>query len=146
MRGDHRLRGLAIAVLLAMPIMAQATETADAAGVYTEAQAAAGHQVYFQQCATCHGEALEGKVGPALSGRQFRQMVAVQNMDGASLFQFISQHMPLSKPGSLSQTQYLDIFAYILQQNGYPAGTTPVAANNAELQKIHLAAAAPNGQ
>jgi cytochrome c len=109
-----------------------------AAGTFTSNQADQGRQVYFQQCATCHGEQLEGKVGPALSGRQFYQMIAAQNLNAASLFQFISEHMPLTKPGSLSQEKYVDIFAYILQQNGLAPGPQPLTAEPSELQKIPL--------
>ncbi len=32
--------------------------------------------------------------------------------------------MPAGQPGSLTHEQYEDVFSYILQQNGYPAGTT----------------------
>ena len=36
--------------------------------VYSDAQAARGQQLYKAQCVACHGEALEGAVGPPLAG------------------------------------------------------------------------------
>src|SRR5262245_47121561 len=36
--------------------------------VYSDAQATRGQQLYKAQCVTCHGETLEGVVGPPLSG------------------------------------------------------------------------------
>jgi cytochrome c len=114
---------------------------AQTAGLFTDDQAMQGRQIYFQQCATCHGENLQGKVGPALSGRQFHQMVAAQNMNGNSLFQFVVRQMPQSKPGSLSEGMYVDIFAYILQQNGFASGTHKLTAQPSDLEKINFAQA-----
>jgi cytochrome c len=108
---------------------------------YTEDQAASGRQVYYRTCANCHGEDLAGKVGPALIGRQFHQMVAAQNMTAPLLFNFIATQMPQTKPGSLSPEQYADIMAFILQRNGYPAGPTPLTAESHDLEKIDLTTA-----
>ena len=36
--------------------------------------------------------------------------------------------MPADKPGALTAQQYLDVTAYILARNGYPAGTAPLTA------------------
>ena len=117
---------------------------AQTAGLFTDDQAMQGRQLYFQQCATCHGENLQGKVGPALSGRQFHQMVAAQNMNGNSLFQFVVRQMPQSKPGSLSEATYVDIFAYILQQNGFASGTHKLTAQPSDLEKINFSGQAKN--
>jgi hypothetical protein len=32
------------------------------------------------------------------------------------------KEMPTNRPGSLATTTYLDLLAFILQQNGYPGG------------------------
>lgn len=115
--------------------------SADPAGVYTDSQAEAGRQVYFRTCAICHGENLDGKVGPALTGRQFHQMVAAQNMTAAALYNYIETQMPKTKPGSLAPADYAKIMAFILQQNGYPAGNSPLDDQGQGLDKINLAAA-----
>ena len=39
---------------------------------------------------------------------------------------FEHSQMPLSSPGSLSSRQYADITAFILQKNGFAAGSTPL--------------------
>jgi hypothetical protein len=39
--------------------------------------------------------------------------------------------MPQSHPGSLTGDQAAQLVAYILQKNGLPAGTTPLAATAA---------------
>src|SRR2546422_1532604 len=40
-------------------------------GVYSDAQATRGQQIYKAQCAECHGEAMEGTIGPPLAGDSF---------------------------------------------------------------------------
>jgi alcohol dehydrogenase (cytochrome c) len=131
---------LAIAVtagMLAVPLMADAaTGSSSKPAVYTTAQAQQGESAYSSHCANCHGADLQGKVGPALKGRQFHQMVTSQDLNGATLLAFISQHMPLTNPGSLDKTQYDDVTAYILKENGYPAGSTKLSASNPNLKKV----------
>ena len=127
---------LGFAAVLFSWCVALAAPTAPA--VYTNAQAAQGGSVYASQCASCHGEQLEGNIGPAMKGPQFMQMVAAQQLTGASLLAVISQSMPKSTPGSLTATEYASIVAYILQQNGLPAGQTPLAPNDPQLQNLSL--------
>ena len=40
-------------------------------GWFTEEQATGGQEAYAQACAQCHGEELQGGVGPALTGQTF---------------------------------------------------------------------------
>lgn len=89
--------------------------------LYTHAQAAAGAGAYGKNCAMCHGANLEGGVGPALVGKSFAD--SAKTVGGA--FTTVATQMPMGQPGSLSHTEYEDIMAYILNQNGYPAGNTP---------------------
>src|SRR6185295_8147292 len=42
-----------------------------AAGSYSAAQATRGKTLYTDQCVACHGEMLEGIVGPPLTGNDF---------------------------------------------------------------------------
>ena len=71
----------------------------------------------------CHGVSLAGGGGPALVGASFTPAGTTIG----SVFKIVSQQMPASAPGSLTHTQYEDIMAYILQKNGYPAGSTPIS-------------------
>ena len=40
-------------------------------GVFTDAQAARGQAIYQKQCASCHGDALQGVQGPPLVADAF---------------------------------------------------------------------------
>ena len=109
-----------------------------APSVHTADQATAGAQVYAAQCAACHGNAMEGVAGPALKGPQFKAMAQAQGMNAQSLLEVVSQSMPQSDPGSLTPDQYNQVVAYILQQNGYAAGSTPLSPNAADLKALDL--------
>ena len=111
---------------------------ADAPALYTASQAASGAQIFAQSCATCHGAALEGVAGPALKGPVFRQMAAAQNLNAQSLLDVISASMPQDNPASLSPVQYAALAAYILQQNGYPAGSADLSSTTPNLKDLNL--------
>ena len=95
---------------------------AQTASYYTNAQAAAGAVVYSGQCQQCHGVNLQGNSGPGLIGDAFHAYVG-PNGTAKSLYNFIAEQMPADKPASLTQQQYLDVTAYLLARNGYPAGS-----------------------
>ena len=99
--------------------------------LYTDAQATAGAQVYASSCAACHGSALEGVAAPALKGSGFGEMAAAQSLTAGALLDVIANTMPQSDPGSLKPDEYAAVTAYILQQNGYPAGATALAKDSA---------------
>src|SRR6266481_1568333 len=40
-------------------------------GVYTDNQAKRGQAIYKDRCASCHGEKLEGRLAPPLTGEDF---------------------------------------------------------------------------
>ncbi len=113
---------------------------------FTEQQAQSGQQVYSQSCAKCHGAQLQGKAGPALQGHRFATNLQFSKMSAPQLFHFIAKQMPIDHPGSLTQQQYLQVFAYILSQNGFPSGSKPL--DTSVLDNIHLLplpAASANG-
>lgn len=123
----------AVLCVAAAPLAIAPTAIAQAAkpALYTEAQATAGAQVYVSSCATCHGSALEGVAAPALKGAPFGEMATAQSLTAATLLDVIANTMPQSEPGSLKPEEFAAVTAYILQQNGYPAGTTELAAGSA---------------
>ncbi|HEY0266572.1 MAG TPA: cytochrome c [Rhizomicrobium sp.] len=95
--------------------------------LYTADQAGTGAAVYSQSCASCHGAQLEGVAAPALKGPAFGDVAAAQSLTADAMLDVISGTMPQSDPGSLKPEEYNAVAAYILQQNGYPAGPTPLA-------------------
>jgi polar amino acid transport system substrate-binding protein len=112
----------AAAVLAAMPQLVGAQGAKPA--LFTDAQANAGAAVYASSCAACHGQQLEGVAAPALKGQAFGEMATAQSMTAQALLDVVANTMPQSDPGSLKPEEYSAVTAYILQQNGYPAGST----------------------
>jgi mono/diheme cytochrome c family protein len=128
-----------VLVPVALALVASATFTthslsAQSAGVYSAAQATAGATIYAAQCSQCHGVKLEGISGPALAGPDFISKWTGQSAD--DLRDVIATQMPLTSPGSLKPDEVLDVLAYILQQNKYPAGDAPLTAPKAKAVKI----------
>lgn len=133
----HCLQSVA-AIVLAVLLPAQAASPTEP-GYYTASQADAGRSLYKQACAKCHGDALQGGVGPALAGREFLGSLQMQHITGDYFYHFMSSHMPLSNPGSLTEAQYLDLMAFVLQANGYASGPNPLGADARTLNRITLA-------
>ncbi len=102
----------------------QARSVAD--GVYSAAQAQRGAALYKAQCASCHGDALEGVVGPMLAGDGFAAAWGGRSM--ADLVDKIQNTMPLGSPGTLSRPQSIDIAAHMLQVGKFKAGQADLAA------------------
>lgn len=111
--------GVAIAGLL---LAGSAAMAGTPPALYTAAQASAGAGVYTQQCAMCHGADLNGQAGPPLIGQGFAS--AGSDSTIGSVFSIIAQQMPATSPGSLTHEQDEEAMAYILKENGYPAGST----------------------
>ena len=62
-----------------------------------------------------------------------------------SLFTKIKVEMPLTAPGTLTADQTADLVAYMLSVNKFPAGATPLPADDAALKEIKLAEPAAAG-
>lgn len=90
-------------------------------GVYTAAQSASGRNIYkAQQCSTCHGAGMEGTaVGPSLAGAGF--INAWRGDTLGSLASCIRTTMPPGAAGRLSDAEYRDLVAALLEANGLPA-------------------------
>jgi len=127
-----------VLVFAAAGALSQSAGAADTPALYNAAQANAGGQIFAQQCATCHGAQMEGGAGPALRGTPFHQLAQAQNLNAQSLLTVVSQTMPQDNPASLPPAQYKALVAYILQQNGYPAGGAELSADNPQLKDLNL--------
>lgn len=133
MKLSRTLPALALALVAALALMPHPI-AAQGGGVYTADQAKAGGAIVQAQCSVCHGDKLQGISGPQLVGPDFIGKWTGQTAD--DLRDIIATQMPLTNPGSLKPDQVMDVLAYILQQNKYPAGTTPLTPATAKTVKI----------
>jgi mono/diheme cytochrome c family protein len=125
----------AITWCASLPLAAQQPRTTRD-GVYTSAQAKRGEALYQKRCASCHGMALGGDVGPPLAGQDFLGVWNGQPL--SNLFDKIHNTMPLDAPGTLTGPQAADVVAYILQANAFDAGRAELGASDAALKQISL--------
>lgn len=90
-------------------------------GVFSKEQVERGRTAYNAQCARCHGETLGGgENSPALTDETFFRI-----WDGRSvgdLVEYTRKTMPSDGPGTVSRRRCIDIAAYVLNANGFPAG------------------------
>lgn len=128
---------LAAAAALAVPRTLAAQSGPEPA--YAAAQAARGEALYAGECASCHGASLEGGAAPALSGRIFRKSWSVANATLDDLHYVSSTTMPPGAPESLSDEEHLDVLAYILRENGIPAGREPLRDDPELLRAVRMA-------
>ena len=104
---------------------------------YTATQASSGKAAYAQRCESCHGSNLDdGQFGPPLKGVEFRQ--AWFGQPAEPLFNYMSEKMPPGGAGTLGDDTYLQILAYVMQQNGLTASNTPLPSNPAALKSMLL--------
>lgn len=110
-------------------------------GVYTDAQADRGRTAYMQNCSRCHGATLMGTFEiPPLVGR-IMPYYAGSSLD--ALFDYVSNSMPLDRPGSLSPAVNVDIVAYILKTNDVPSGAKELTAAGAKAIQFDAARPRP---
>jgi mono/diheme cytochrome c family protein len=148
--GHHHTRKQALALLgMVLTLVAGASALLRAQarasvwdGVYSADQAKQGEALYHQNCASCHGDMLEGKdQAPPLTGPDF-----AMNWNGATLgdlFDKIQLSMPADKPGQLTRDQNAAILAFILNGNQFPAGDQPLPTDADRLQQIRFEAVKP---
>ena len=108
--------------------------------LYTEDQATKGALAYYKNCSMCHGPLLDGQSagysGPALKGPEFADPSYDFHVN--EMFNFVAKLMPPGEPGTLTHEEYVEIMAFILQQNGYPAGSHELVYEEAEKSKVPI--------
>jgi mono/diheme cytochrome c family protein len=115
--------GLAVLLLLAAAASAEPRTINDA--VYTDDQAEAGENLYAEHCLACHDKKYFRPVLKAWEGQPL-----------GLLYTVMSTSMPESNPGALPRKDYVDILAYILSLNRYPAGDTELDYEGGVLDDI----------
>lgn len=123
----------AAAGLFSLTVLAQQSQTVRQ-GVYTDAQAKRGEAAYKEQCITCHGDGLGGRIGPPLTGDDF--LAAWDQQPLSELAGKIKNTMPQGNAGKLTPQQTVDIVAYILQTGKFPAGRAELRPDEEALKLI----------
>ena len=124
--------------------LAEAGPSASAGdGVFTEAQAARGRQIYAGACALCHGRRLNGAPDdpdmvstPPLARARFLRQWAGRSL--AALVAYTRLTMPEDNPGSLTEQEYVDVVAYLLSMSRMPAGDDELPSDLRRLAGIVL--------
>jgi S-disulfanyl-L-cysteine oxidoreductase SoxD len=130
-------------------------------GVYSDAQAQRGEQLYRQHCSRCHGADLAGvpweAVGRAMpdNTRSYVHFDRTPEVTGptfcanydrlplSDLVERIRISMPQNKPGMLTRKDVVDVVAYILSFGGVPLGRTELSDRLEALRKIQIVAYRP---
>jgi S-disulfanyl-L-cysteine oxidoreductase SoxD len=132
------LSALASFIFTAISAEIRAEKSDDEMTVYTEEQAVTGRDLYAEHCAFCHGMMLEGRSSVPLSGATFQARWADEKRSVGDLFYIVRTLMPYGQPATLSKPEYIDIIAYVLMMNGYPAGARALPLDPAVLDRIMI--------
>ena len=110
---------------------------------YGADQAKAGKQVYDSTCARCHPPG-------QLDGVAFSN--SWKNRRLFDFYSLITNTMPQDRPGSLTDDQYLNVIAYILQRNQVPSSAAKLTTDTLAMKKVRIdvasatTATSPGGQ
>jgi mono/diheme cytochrome c family protein len=122
-------------VALGSAAFAQIGERTTQDRVFSDEQASRGKIAYDAQCSNCHDG---GGMGPALTGDDF--LAAWQNKTMRALYNRILTTMPSDAPGTLPDSEALDIVAFMMRSNGFPSGDKALATPD-ELNDVKIARA-----
>lgn len=134
---------LALIGLVAVLAVAQEATRSVWDGVYTEDQSKNGQALYNSECASCHGDQLNGgEMAPPLAGGEF-----MSNWNGLTvgdLFERIRTGMPPGTPSKVGRDAKVAIVAYILQYNKFPSGKTELPSLTEAMKQIKLESNKPD--
>ena len=104
---------------------------------FTAAQVSSGEIEYKTSCMDCHGAHLDdGEFGgPPLRGFAF--MAKWAKLPPSALVSYVRTAMPADTPGRLPPGTYIEIVAYILNQNGLAPATKEMPADMSALAAQH---------
>ena len=114
----------------------------EAVAIFTQAQATAGQAGYQENCASCHGNTLEGfGLIPSLTGAVFASRWG--NKPADQLANSVNR-MPPGAEGSLDPSEYTQILAYVLEHNGMHAGAAALPTGIEALAALTIPASELN--
>ena len=96
---------------------------------YTEEQARRGQRAFRRVCSECHYTS-EFK-GPVFTDAWARRTAR-------DLYRELRRTMPDDNPGGLPRQTYVDVMAYMLELNGYPAGSDELPTDDEVLESFSL--------
>ena len=105
---------------MAIAIVAAGGLRASAGAPAAQSTTMRGRDIYRAQCAECHGNAMEGTIGPPLSGSDF--LAGWSGRPVADFVDKIQKTMPFNQTSSLSREESTDVATYIIEGNKLPAG------------------------
>jgi mono/diheme cytochrome c family protein len=130
---------VAAAAILAVQAGAHApiaqTNSSVWSGVYAPAQADRGKAAYARHCSRCHGDDPVNGRNP-LAGDRFAEQWESRTL--ADLFHRIRDTMPPGDAFTVREADKLDVLAYLLQQNGFPAGGAELPSDGDALATIQI--------
>jgi S-disulfanyl-L-cysteine oxidoreductase SoxD len=115
---------------------AQSAEPRIWQGVFSEAQAARGKEVFTANCVRCHAQDLAGVTAPALKGDRFFQTFGSEPLD--RLFLKVRDTMPPTYGDTVTDQNKLDAVTYILQYNGFPSGPSELRMASEDLATAQI--------
>ncbi len=90
--------------------------------LYTATQATRGERAFLTNCAGCHGYSMISIFGRYRNAYDYYGVAATS--------------MPWEEAGSLPVQDYVDIIAYMMRENGFPAGDVELRPDRAVLEQI----------
>ena len=111
-------------------------------GVFTSAQARRGRRNSTTRTAPpAMAKSFKGgEMAPSIAGNDF--IVFWTELPVGTLFDRIRTTMPEDGPGRLSDEEYTDVLAYMLDASSYPSGESELPADKAALDQIMIVAPA----
>lgn len=100
-----------------------------ASGAFSALQADRGKEVFAETCSECH---YTSEMRDAQFQFTWRRRTAWD------LHRLLVRDMPEDFPGSLTNRQYIDVTAYILELNGHPSGDAELVRDEAVLRAIPM--------
>ena len=122
----------ALAFSTGAPVHGSAVQTTTNDGIYTKAQADGAKKQFDKICAECHAFTVAAKKKPkdlTLGDEPFFESWTGRPV--VDLVNVIVLTMPNDGSAVVSEAEAVDLVAYVLQQNGFPAGQKPLTKDAA---------------